>query len=177
MAQTKKDQSQWSLHRSGRGASLFLQKLFDAEPDEEEPMEDDVPYDDQFDEVVSSSDDDEDEEEGGKVCCPGRSEKERPTFLSSQLDIEKQSKKIREKQRQSKERSDQELLTNIQQQETIQFPSGQEVTKDGTKDLSSSPDDHQSCLAPQADLQLLMHRIREVINVLNDFKNKREANR
>jgi hypothetical protein len=32
-------------------------------------------------------------------------------------------------------------------------------------------------LAPQADLQLLMHRIREVINVLNDFKTKREANR
>ena len=109
-------------------------------------MEDDVPYDDQFDEVVSSSDDDEDEEEG-KVCCPGRScqiEKEWTNILSSQLDIEKQSKKIREKQRQSKERSDQELLTNIQQQETIQFPSGQEVTKDGTQDLSSSPDDHQS---------------------------------
>ncbi len=32
-------------------------------------------------------------------------------------------------------------------------------------------------IAPQADLQLLMHRIREVINVLNDFKNKRESNR
>ncbi len=31
--------------------------------------------------------------------------------------------------------------------------------------------------APQADLQLLMHRIREVINVLNDFKTKREPNR
>lgn len=82
-------------------------------------------------------------------------------FFSLQLDIEKQSKKIREKQRQAKERSEQELLTNMQQQEKIEFPSGQEVTKD----------------APQADLQLLMHRIREVINVLNDFKNKREANR
>jgi len=78
-----------------------------------------------------------------------------------QLDIEKQSKKLREKQRQAKERSDQELLTNIEQHEKVQFPSGQEVTKD----------------APQADLQLLMHRIREVINVLNDFKNKREINR
>lgn len=31
--------------------------------------------------------------------------------------------------------------------------------------------------ALQEDLQLLMHRIREVINVLNDFKNKREQNR
>lgn len=48
-----------------------------------------------------------------------------------QLDIEKKSKKIREKQRQAKERAEQELLTNIQQQEKVQFPSGQEVTKDG----------------------------------------------
>jgi ribosomal RNA methyltransferase Nop2 len=77
------------------------------------------------------------------------------------LDIEKKSKKIREKQRESKERSEQELLTNIQQHEKVQFPSGQEVTKE----------------APQEDLQLLMHRIREVINVLNDFKNKREITR
>ncbi len=77
------------------------------------------------------------------------------------MDIEKKSKKIREKQRESKERSEQELLTNIQQHEKVQFPSGQEVTKE----------------APQEDLQLLMHRIREVINVLNDFKNKREITR
>ena len=69
------------------------------------------------------------------------------------LILKKKSKKIREKQRQAKERSEQELLTNIEQHEKVQFPSGQEVTKD----------------APQADLQLLMHRIREVINVLNDF--------
>jgi len=80
---------------------------------------------------------------------------------TDELDIEKKSKKLREKQRQAKERSEQELLTNIQQQEKVQFPSGQEVVKD----------------APQADLQLLMHRIREVINVLSDFKNKREENR
>jgi hypothetical protein len=44
----------------------------------------------------------------------------------------KQSKKIREKQRLTKERADQELLTNIQQQETFEFPSGQEVTKEGS---------------------------------------------
>ncbi|CAF1313149.1 unnamed protein product, partial [Didymodactylos carnosus] len=29
---------------------------------------------------------------------------------------------------------------------------------------------------PQADLQLLMYRIRIGINILNDFKNKRELN-
>ena len=41
-----------------------------------------------------------------------------PLFF--QTDLEKQSKKIREKQRQAKERSEQELLTNIQQQEKVQ---------------------------------------------------------
>ncbi|CAF1354348.1 unnamed protein product [Adineta steineri] len=117
-------------------------KLFDND-EKDESMEDDTPYDDQFDEVKSSSDEDEDDDDEPKI------------------DIEKQSKKIREKQRQTKERSEQELLTNIQQHEKVQFPSGQEITKE----------------APQADLQLLMHRIREVINVLNDFKNKREPNR
>ena len=96
-----------------------------------------------------------------------------------QTDLEKQSKKIREKQRQAKERSEQELLTNIQQQEKVQFPSGQEVTKEGMLRHGSKTNLIISCvsLAPQADLQLLMHRIREVINVLNDFKNKREPER
>lgn len=71
------------------------------------------------------------------------------------------------------------MKTNIQQHETIQFPSGQEVTKEGKlKPLQSiKKSDLIFFLAPQEDLQLLMHRIREVINVLNDFKNKREENR
>ncbi|CAM2714096.1 unnamed protein product [Rotaria socialis] len=119
-------------------------ELFDDDDEQnEESMDEDVPYDDQFNEMESSSEEEDNDNDEPK------------------LDIEKQSKKIREKQRQAKERSEQELLTNIQQHEKVQFPSGQEVTKE----------------APQADLQLLMHRIREVINVLNDFKNKREANR
>ena len=58
-----------------------------------------------------------------------------PLFF--QTDLEKQSKKIREKQRQAKERSEQELLTNIQQQEKVQFPSGQEVTKEGMRTQAS----------------------------------------
>lgn len=97
-----------------------------------------------------------------------------------QLDIEKKSKKLREKQRQAKERSEQELLTNIQQQEKVQFPSGQEITKEGlfnNRNIQTIVGWLFSFLAPQADLQLIMHRIREVINVLNDFKNKREVNR
>ncbi|CAF3793199.1 unnamed protein product [Rotaria sp. Silwood1] len=125
-------------------------ELFDDDDDDdqngEESMDDDVPMNDEFNEMESTSEEEEEDNE----------ENDEP-----KLDIEKQSKKLREKQRQVKERSEQELLTNIQQQEKVQFPSGQEVTKE----------------APQADLQLLMHRIREVINVLNDFKNKREANR
>ncbi|CAF0882297.1 unnamed protein product [Rotaria sordida] len=120
-------------------------ELFDNNGTEEEPMDDDVPLNDEFNEMESTSEEEEDDEENDEP----------------KLDIEKQSKKLREKQRQVKERSEQELLTNIQQQEKVQFPSGQEITKE----------------VPQADLQLLMHRIREVINVLNDFKNKREINR
>ena len=129
-------------------------------------MDEEVPFDDDFEQMGSSTDEDEDDNDATdepKVCSMILFFSFRSKFVvfSLQLDIEKQSKKIREKQRQAKERSEQELLTNMQQQETVEFPSGQEVTKD----------------APQADLQLLMHRIREVINVLSDFKNKREPNR
>ncbi|CAF2856546.1 unnamed protein product [Rotaria sp. Silwood2] len=120
-------------------------ELFDDDQNDEESMDDDAPLNDEFNEMESTSEEEEEDNDN-----------EEP-----KLDIEKQSKKLREKQRQVKERAEQELLTNIQQHEKVQFPSGQEVTKE----------------APQADLQLLMHRIREVINVLNDFKNKREANR
>jgi ribosomal RNA methyltransferase Nop2 len=117
-------------------------ELFDDDQNGAESIEEDVPYNDEFNEMESTTDEEDDDDE-------------------PKLDIEKKSKKIREKQRESKERSEQELLTNIQQHEKVQFPSGQEVTKE----------------APQEDLQLLMHRIREVINVLNDFKNKREITR
>ncbi len=135
--------------------------MFDGDENEEEPMEEDVPYNDEFEQMESTTDEDEEDDDDGPKVCQIDVSITRFYEFHFQLDIEKKSKKIREKQRQAKERSEQELLTNIEQHEKVQFPSGQEVTKD----------------APQADLQLLMHRIREVINVLNDFKNKREVNR
>ncbi|CAF0744684.1 unnamed protein product [Didymodactylos carnosus] len=113
-------------------------------PNNNEGYNDEFDPEDMDDDNDSVSDDDDDDKEHPKLA------------------IEKQSTKIREKQRKTKELSEQELLTNIEQHEKVQFPSGQEVTKDSV---------------PPADLQLLMHRIREVINVLNDFSKKREQTR
>ncbi|CAF1403657.1 unnamed protein product [Rotaria sp. Silwood1] len=50
-------------------------------------------------------------------------------YYSVVLDIEKKSKKLHEKQRQTKECSKQTLLTNIEQQGKVQFSSGQKITK------------------------------------------------
>ena len=66
MAQTKKEKSMKLYFFTIENDDI--QELFDDDQNDEEPMEEDVPYDDQFNEVESTSEEDDDETDEPKVC-------------------------------------------------------------------------------------------------------------
>merc|ERR1719412_3099263 len=78
------------------------------------------------------------------------------------LKIEKDSKKLEKKQQKILAEADAEMKMNFAQTEKFTLPSGQEIEKESSQ-------------AP--DLQIIQARIRDVIQVLQDFKNRREEGR
>ena len=76
-----------------------------------------------------------------------------------EMKIEKQSKKLHAKQRKMLEESQKEMKMNIGETEKFVLPSGQELEQE----VSTAP-----------DLQIIQSRIGDVINVLKDFKARRE---
>nr|CAG4640903.1 EOG090X07AW [Eulimnadia texana] len=100
---------------------------------------------DDFGADEEDSDDDEDEDE----------EEEMP--------IEKQAKKLRQKEAKDAKLAEEELQMNIRTgTENFQLPSGEELQK-------------EALLAP--DLTILQTRIRDIISVLSDFNARREEGR
>jgi len=77
-----------------------------------------------------------------------------------ELPIEKQSRKLEKKQKKMFKESEQEMKLNVGQTETITLPTGAELLleKQGPPDLQS-----------------IQSRIRDVIHVLQDFKNRRNG--
>lgn len=142
------DNKQWLTPSSQK-------KKLDLGSDEEEESDDDgdadLPADD-FGAVIGSESEDEDSESE-------ESDKEDQDDL---LPIEKASKKLEAKRKKEMKMAEEELKTNIAEVETFHLPSGQEI--------------QQEALRPP-DLTLISHRIKEVMGVLGDFKNKREKDR
>ncbi|XP_069111843.1 uncharacterized protein [Argopecten irradians] len=131
--------------------------LMDSDESEEEEEEDDedaesdgVGGDDLHDLGVSSSDDDEGEES---------SEESGDEDL---LPVEKKAKKLKKKKEEIKKQAEAELLTNMTNMEKFTLPSGQEVEK-------------ETAQAP--DIAMVQQRIKEVIHVLAEFKDRREPGR
>ncbi|XP_060578088.1 uncharacterized protein LOC132735181 [Ruditapes philippinarum] len=75
------------------------------------------------------------------------------------LPVEKAAKKLRKKEKQDKKLAEDELQTNIAQTEKYTLPSGQEIEKE----TATSP-----------DLAMIQHRIKDVMHVLADFKERKE---
>ena len=73
--------------------------------------------------------------------------------------IEKASKKLAKKQKLIAQESEAEMKVNFAEKETFILPSGQELEVEASK-------------AP--DLQIIQNRIRDVIEVLKDFSNRRQ---
>lgn len=78
------------------------------------------------------------------------------------LPIEKKAAKLHKKEKKDKELAELELQTNIKEMEKFVLPSGQEI-------------EAESKLPP--DLAVIQHRIREVLHVLANFKERRETDR
>jgi len=124
----------------------------EAEEDDDEAMQDDFGSDDEemgddFDGGSGSDEEDDDDDDEGEGDD------------DDLLPIEKASKKLEKKKAKEAKEADEELKTNIAETEKVTLPSGQEIEKE----KASAP-----------DLEILNQRIKDVVAVLNDFKNRRE---
>merc|ERR1719309_1680063 len=135
---------------------------------------------------MGDSDEDESDDEGGDIFNEKESDDDEPggddnldgDELGSDSDdeddydddedtgdtlkIEKDSKKLEKKQQKILAEADAEMKMNFAQTEKFTLPSGQEIEKESSQ-------------AP--DLQIIQARIRDVIQVLQAFKNRREEGR
>merc|ERR1712062_705039 len=76
------------------------------------------------------------------------------------LPIEKQSKKLKKKQARLEKEAEAELQLNFAEREVFQLPSGQEIEQEKSR---------------PPDLQIIQTRLKDVIDVLKNFAEKRQA--
>ncbi|XP_053379716.1 uncharacterized protein LOC123527800 [Mercenaria mercenaria] len=110
----------------------------------EDSDDDEDDSDDMADEFDDDSDEDDDDGEEDD---------------DEMLPVEKAAKKLKKKEKKDKKLAEEELQTNIAQTEKYTLPSGQEIEKEA----ATSP-----------DLAMVQHRIKDVMHVLADFKERRE---
>merc|ERR1719150_1408796 len=148
------ENAEWLKPSAGKKRKLPMGDSDEDESDDEggdifnEKESDDEPGGDDNldgDELESDSDDDDDDDDDEDT--------------GDTLKIEKDSKKLEKKQQKILAEADAEMKMNFAQTEKFTLPSGQEIEKESSQ-------------AP--DLQIIQARIRDVIQVLQDFKNRRE---
>ncbi|XP_071509461.1 uncharacterized protein [Diadema antillarum] len=130
----------------------------ESEDDEEGDDEDDgdeEPDDEMPDDEFAGGLDSDDDSDGGDEDGEGDDDEE-------MLPIEKASKKLDKKIKRDQKLADEEMKIGISLTETFVLPSGQEIEKE-----ASQP----------TDLSLVHQRIKEIMDVLADFKNRREEGR
>merc|ERR1719273_2735505 len=151
------ENAEWLKPSAGKKRKLPMGDSDEDESDDEggdifneKESDDDEPGDDNLDddELESDSDDDDDDDDDEDT--------------GDTLKIEKDSKKLEKNQQKILAEADAEMKLNFAQTEKFTLPSGQEIEKESSQ-------------AP--DLQIIQARIRDVIQVLQDFKNRREEGR
>ncbi|XP_014790015.1 probable 28S rRNA (cytosine(4447)-C(5))-methyltransferase isoform X2 [Octopus bimaculoides] len=145
--------------------------LFDADSDDSELPDDEIPGISSGDEEeeeeeekggdTEDDDDDDGEDDGDAEEADGTSDEDDDDTGDDDdlLPIEKKSAKIRKKEKRDAELGEEELMSSIKKTEKFVLPSGQEI-------------EAEEKLVP--DLVLIQHRIREVIHVLANFKERRQ---
>jgi len=125
--------------------------------DDDDAMQDDFGSDDEAmgDDFEGGSGSDDDDDDGEDDDDDGDDDDDDDDLLP----IEKASKKLEKKKAKEAKEAEDELKTNIAETEKVTLPSGQEIEKE----KASAP-----------DLEILNQRIKDVVFVLNDFKNRRE---
>ena len=79
-----------------------------------------------------------------------------------ELPIEKKARKLKKKQEKEAKKAEEELKLNFSEREVFQLPSGQEVEQEKSR---------------PPDLQIIQSRIKDVIDVLKNFAEKRDPDR
>lgn len=125
----------------------LLEEDDEDEEEEEEGDDDGESVGDNDDSDGSNDDSDEDSDEDDE------------SGSDDEMKVEKKAKKLKAKQDKMMKESDKEMKINLAESEKFTLPSGQEIEKES----SSAP-----------DLQIIQSRITEIIQVLQDFKAKRE---
>lgn len=128
------------------------QKLMDDDSDSEEAEEEEEEdEDDENGDDTNPFDEDDDDEDDD--------EEEED---DDKLPIEKASAKLIKKQKRDQKLSDAELKLNLEQKEIFKLPSGQELEQEANR---------------PPDLQIMQNRIKDVIDVLQNFSKKRDPDR
>ena len=121
---------------------------------DDESDENDFPADD-FEEEHSDADSDESDEEASE-----KDDDEDEDDDDDELPIEKQAKKLKKKQARLEKEAEAELQLNFAEREVFQLPSGQEIEQEKSR---------------PPDLQIIQTRLKDVIDVLKNFAEKRQA--
>ena len=122
------------------------------ESDEEEEESDDN------DELPADDFDDEDEN-SDEEWFSGKSNSENEED-EDELPIEKQAKKLKKKQARLEKEAEAELQLNFAEREVFRLPSGQEIEQEKSR---------------PPDLQIIQTRLKDVIDVLKNFAEKRQG--
>eukprot|EP00088_Acartia_fossae_P009860 TRINITY_DN14848_c0_g1_i2.p1 TRINITY_DN14848_c0_g1~~TRINITY_DN14848_c0_g1_i2.p1 ORF type:complete len:877 (-),score=360.84 TRINITY_DN14848_c0_g1_i2:60-2690(-) len=131
--------------------------------DDSDQEDDDSGDDNEDNEEEGESDDDDDQDQDGEEGSDDDDgESGEGEGSDEEMEIEKQSRKLEKKQKKMFKESELErrdMKLNIKETDKFSLPSGQEIEREKAQ-------------AP--DLQIIQSRIRDVIHVLQDFKNRRE---
>lgn len=107
--------------------------------------------------------DDEENSDGSDSEGSGESdESDEVEGDDDELPVEKKARKLKKKQEKAAKRAEEELKLNFSEREVFQLPSGQEVDQEKSR---------------PPDLQIIQSRIKDVIDVLKNFAEKRDAER
>lgn len=144
----------------------------DAESDEEEGEEDKGFTDENaswlkpsgkrklpLDDSDNEGEEEESDDDGSAASDSDKDDESEGEGDDDEMEIEKQSRKLEKKQKKMLKESEKEMKLNVAETELITLPSGQEIKKEKER-------------AP--DLNIIQARIRDVVHVLSDFKNRRD---
>merc|ERR1719402_1192289 len=153
------ENAEWLKPSAGKKRKL---PMGDSDEDESDDEVGDIFNEKESDDDEPGGDDNLDDDELGSDSDDEDDDDDDDEDTGDTLKIEKDSKKLEKKQQKILAEADAEMKMNFAQTEKFTLPSGQEIEKESSQ-------------AP--DLQIIQARIRDVIQVLQDFKNRREEGR
>jgi len=131
--------------------------------DDDDEDDEDMVMGDDFGDGDDAADEDNEESDAEDSAESGEeSDESDGEGGDDELPIEKKARKLKKKQAKDAKISEEELKLNFSEREVFQLPSGQEVEQEKSR---------------PPDLQIIQSRIKDVIDVLKNFSEKRDRER